>query len=144
MKSKSVILVIVQFACIIFLLVTGPVMVQNIFLQIIEFAAVCLGSISLLAINLRNVSFFPEIKSNAKLVMKGPYRFIRHPMYSSVLLFSLTLMIDQFNFLRLTVYLILLINLLIKLHYEENLLLKTFSEYSEYRKKTKKLIPYIY
>ena len=144
MNIKSVILVVVQFACIIFILMTGPAIAQNIFLFLIELSAIALGIYSILVINIHNIFVFPDVKSGAKLVMKGPYHFIRHPMYSAVLLFSLTLLIDRFNFYRLIVYLILLVNLLIKLHYEEGLLQNKFPEYREYKKRTKKLIPFVY
>ena len=34
-----------------------------------------------------NFNIVPEIKDEAKLIVTGPYKFVRHPMYSSLILF---------------------------------------------------------
>ena len=86
----------------------------------------------------------PEPKSTSKLLKRGPYAIIRHPMYTSILLICLCLLIDQFSFLRLAVFLLLVVNQVIKLNYEESLLLQQFDDYKNYRKSTWKIIPFVY
>jgi len=36
-----------------------------------------------------NFNITPEIRKDAKLIVTGPYRFVRHPMYSALILFML-------------------------------------------------------
>ena len=86
----------------------------------------------------------PDISSNSKLIVKGPYKFIRHPMYTSVLGISFYLIMNDINYFRIIIFTILLVNFLFKLDYEEKILISKFPEYSEYKKTTKKLIPFLY
>jgi protein-S-isoprenylcysteine O-methyltransferase Ste14 len=76
--------------------------------------------------------------------MDGPYSLIRHPMYLALLLTTLPLIIDSFSLFRLLIWLILFINLILKLNYEENLLVTELDGYVEYAKKSYRLIPYVY
>ena len=84
-------------------------------------------------------------RSEDKLITSGPYRWIRHPMYTSILLMSLglTLLIQSalilFLFIMLTVFVILLIPS------EDAQLQKSYGLiFSKYRQKVKALVPYIY
>ena len=84
-------------------------------------------------------------RSEDKLITSGPYRWIRHPMYTSILLMSLglTLLIQSalilLLFIMLTIFVILLIPL------EDAQLQKSYGLiFSKYRQKVKALVPYIY
>ena len=37
--------------------------------------------------NLGKYNIFPEVPNNATLVTSGPYAFIRHPMYASLIIY---------------------------------------------------------
>ncbi|NOR88361.1 MAG: isoprenylcysteine carboxylmethyltransferase family protein, partial [Bacteroidales bacterium] len=77
-------------------------------------------------------------------VSKGPYRLIRHPMYSSIFLFVIPEIIAEFSLFRLLFLMVLILALLFKMNYEENRLVHQFDEYPDYQKKTHRIIPYIY
>jgi protein-S-isoprenylcysteine O-methyltransferase Ste14 len=87
---------------------------------------------------------FPEPSADAILITQGPYQFIRHPMYTSVLLCCLGFLLIYFNVTRGIVFIILFIDLLIKLHWEEEMLKSKFEGYRKYCEKTNKLLPFIY
>lgn len=91
-----------------------------------------------------NFNIRPDIKENAELVMGGIYRFVRHPMYLSVLLSMLGVAIIYFTYYEFVLFILLLITLLVKLHYEESLWQCHDEIYCEYMKKTKRLIPFIF
>jgi protein-S-isoprenylcysteine O-methyltransferase Ste14 len=65
-------------------------------------------------------------------------------MYLALLLATLTLVVDSFSTLRLILWLTLLIDLIVKLSYEERLLVAAWDEYHGYMKKTKRLIPFLF
>lgn len=86
----------------------------------------------------------PVPAKDACLVADGPYRFIRHPMYTSVLLAVSGLLIMHFSYFRFLLAVILFVVLFIKLHWEEKMLSEKFTGYRLYKQHTRKLIPYLY
>lgn len=85
------------------------------------------------------------IKENYKLKTNGMYRFIRHPMYLGVTLFSIGLPIFFINFYGFLVMLLMIPVFLSRIRIEEKMLIEAFGdEYTEYVKNTKKLFPFIY
>lgn len=91
-----------------------------------------------------NLKVTPSPGESAQLRMNGPYKLIRHPMYSSLLIAALFLIIPQYSLLRLITGLLLTIDLIVKLNYEEKLLQQKFNTYRAYIEKTYRLIPFIY
>ncbi|MCE7988870.1 MAG: isoprenylcysteine carboxylmethyltransferase family protein [Caldilinea sp. CFX5] len=141
---RSYLLVLLQFAAILAILLTGPLWARAPWLLAVELAGLALVLWALLAMQLANLHVLPDVRSNAQLVQRGPYRWIRHPMYSAILLATLALVIDAFTWLRLGFWFVLLIDLLIKLHYEERLLAAHYTDYGYYQQQTKRLLPFVY
>jgi len=52
---------------------------------VIVIVAMLLAISAVVAMRIRNLSALPEPVRNGEFVERGPYKFIRHPMYSSVL-----------------------------------------------------------
>ncbi|WP_371131591.1 hypothetical protein [Sediminibacterium sp.] len=65
-------------------------------------------------------------------------------MYTAVLLFTAGLSIAYFDWYKVVIWFILLIVLIVKLHWEESMLLKQFPQYQTYRLKSYKLVPFLY
>ena len=86
-----------------------------------------------------------ELKQGHTLVERGPYRWMRHPIYTGHLLMGLGTAIASglvIGFVGLASF---LIGFLIKLHQEERLLVRAFpSEYPAYQARVKALIPYLF
>jgi protein-S-isoprenylcysteine O-methyltransferase Ste14 len=80
------------------------------------------------------------------LVTSGPYRFLRHPAYAGSLLAVLGCGLAFGNPVSfLVIFLPYSILLTRRIDREEKMLLEGFGDaYREYRKRTKKLIPFIY
>ena len=86
----------------------------------------------------------PHPHSWSKLVRTGPYRAIRHPMYLALLLTTLPLIIESFSMFRLSIWILLLLDLILKIEYEEELLLENLEGYKNYLEKSHKLVPFVY
>jgi protein-S-isoprenylcysteine O-methyltransferase Ste14 len=136
-------LVSIQFICIGLILVSGGPFARSLPLLIVEIAGILLGVWAIIVMGWRNVNVSPLVKRDARLVTRGPYAVIRHPMYSAVLLTIWPLIIDRSSLFRLAVGVILTADLLMKIRYEEGLLKKRFPEYEAYMKVTKRLIPFV-
>ena len=140
----SITLVSTQFLLIALLMFLGPVWPTHWFLRGM---IICSGFIAVwafLAMGLGNIRAFPEIPSHGWLVVHGPYRWIRHPMYTSLLLLTLAWVIEQPLPFRMGLWMGLVVTLWVKLRYEERLLLARFPLYEEYRMRTKRLIPFLF
>jgi protein-S-isoprenylcysteine O-methyltransferase Ste14 len=80
-----------------------------------------------------------------QLTIVGPYKLVRHPMYSSVLCISLGLacLLQSWAFLAVFVIYVVLLGALIPV--EEAGLQQAYGEpYSTYRQRVKRLIPLVY
>ena len=97
------------------------------------------------AMGIGNFNVVPDVKPNSTFIFdKPPYQWIRHPMYTSFLLFCLGLVMQPFELIKLLEWFILILVLNYKATYEESLLNKTFENYSHYTKTTKRFLPFIY
>jgi protein-S-isoprenylcysteine O-methyltransferase Ste14 len=142
-KVISALLVIIQFGCLLFLFLTGPLIVR-LSLFPFELIALLIGFWSVWNMRISRLNIFPEVLNGAKLIQQGPYKYIRHPMYFSVILLSIVLIINHFQIDRLIISFALAFNLIFKIEWEERILSEEFREYYSYRKSTWKLIPWIY
>ena len=143
MSKKSSILVILQIITMIYLLLFNSPFVREIglFIQII---GIVIGLWGILTMRIGNFNIQPEVKSTS-LVTKGPYRWIRNPMYTAVILFYLPIVVLNFNWMNALVFIVLIAVLLMKIKSEEQFLKERFGEdYLLYKKMTKRLIPFVF
>ncbi|MBN2647156.1 MAG: hypothetical protein JXR44_05180 [Thiotrichales bacterium] len=108
------------------------------------FAALILGLWAVKTMHLGHFNIVPDPMPDLNLVSTGPYRWIRHPMYASLLLFFLPWPLLQTSLWSIALYFALWVVLLLKLHYEEFLLCQTLKDYPLYQKRSKKLLPYLF
>lgn len=141
---KSKLLVLVQFTCLGLIAVTGTIFPANPLYLLPEFLGIGLGIWAILTMGIGNFGIRPEPLASSVINTKGPYQWIRHPMYLALLVATLPLVLADFSYLRLGIWLILLLDLVIKLNYEETILVRELDGYQEYRQKSYRLIPFLY
>ena len=141
---KSFTFVAIQFVCLGLIALTGPLFPGNIFLLTLELLGLVIGVWAVLVMGLGKLNITPDPLSSSRLVSRGPYRLIRHPMYLALLLVTSPLVAADFSWFRLVIWLILLVDLLMKLNYEEGLLTTRLTGYSVYKQNSYRLIPFIY
>ncbi len=91
-----------------------------------------------------NFNIRPDLKEGCELITTGPYRFVRHPMYTSVMLMTLGLAVATPIYLEWSSFLLLIFVLALKAVREERLWCEGSEAYKAYMKKTKRFIPFIY
>ncbi len=140
----SLILVTLQFGLLGVIVWYCGLPFHNKLFLIISGCSGILGIWSIAVMQLPNLRVRPEPKTDAALRNSGPYRVIRHPMYLSVILLAVSFVIERPDMISIFLLSLLLITLLSKLRYEEELLQKKFPEYAAYANGTWRLIPFIY
>ncbi|MBI3429337.1 MAG: isoprenylcysteine carboxylmethyltransferase family protein [Actinobacteria bacterium] len=83
----------------------------------------------------------PLPKKGGKMTSRGLYRYVRHPMYSSVLLFTLGVAINYGDLYKYILVGSLYLLFYFKSSYEERLLVSTYPDYESYAKNTPRFIP---
>lgn len=87
-----------------------------------------------------NVTF----KQGHELIERGPYRFVRHPIYTSLLVMGLGTALAQALVGAFVGLFLLFVGFWIKLRQEEKLLSRHFpDEYPAYKTRVKALIPFV-
>ena len=143
-SAKSIILVLVQFLSIYWIFHLTPSSRFNSFSTSLVLLGVFISLWGIFVMRKSTLRITPEVAKSARLIKNGPYKFIRHPMYTGLIIACFGALIAEITFIKIVFYTILLTDLVIKLKYEEGILEKHFSEYKEYREKTFKLLPFIY
>ncbi len=86
-----------------------------------------------------------QIVDSQKLVKDGYYKHIRHPLYLGEILRNLGIVSVFSSGIGILLVMIGAIFLIFRIKTEEEMLLEAFgSEYEDYERKTKRLIPYVY
>ena len=143
-SRKSIFFVFIQLLTLGLIGLTGPIFANNPYLLIIELIGLGLGFWAVIVMKPGKFNIIPDPRSNSMLIQGGPYRLIRHPMYLALLMTTLPLVLDHFTPFRLLLWIILLIDLILKIHYEEMLLQAGLRGYENYRRISYRLIPYIF
>ena len=122
-------------------------LISNIVIQDIA-AVLCVGGIAF-AIWARvhlggNWSARPALKEGHELITSGPYRWVRHPIYTGTLLAVLAT-----AFVSAPIWWFFIatfaVVVIVRVQVEERLMLRQFpSQYPEYKKRTKALIPFLW
>lgn len=142
-KIYSYLLVSLQFILIAILLMEHGLHTPSNFALLIFLLGCSFGLYTVRHNPLGNFNITPEIKENAALITTGAYRYIRHPMYFSVLVMMLGVVVSKPTIFSLFIYMLLVVTLFLKAQKEEMLWKEQSSEYRNYMQQTNKIIPFV-
>ena len=143
-KKLHILLVAIQFGGIFIFLFTGRIFPQHWPQVLLMLFSLFVGFWAIFSMNRKTLTVLPDARPNATLTTSGPYKFIRHPMYTAVLLLLTALLVNEFSIVRMLVLLVVAVVLILKINIEEKILLAKYPEYAVYMKTTRKIIPYLF
>ncbi|NOX48101.1 MAG: isoprenylcysteine carboxylmethyltransferase family protein [Chlorobi bacterium] len=141
---KPKILTFVQYVSLIWLLAFNKWFSDNLFLLAFQVVGIIIGFWAIYEMSKSRLNITPTPLSGASLVRSGPYKLVRHPMYLSLILVFGPMLFYNFNLWGGIVFLVFFVNLILKMLYEEKLLMVFFDAYKTYSEKSWRLIPYVY
>ncbi len=92
----------------------------------------------------QNLTALPYPRDESTLVVTGPYRLVRNPIYSGLIFAAFGYALWVNGWLTLVYALALFILFDLKSRKEECWLAEKFSDYAAYQQRVKKLIPWVY
>jgi len=78
------------------------------------------------------------------LVTGGPYRYLRHPIYSAVLYFIWAGIAAHFSLWNVLLALLASAMLALRIRAEETLILGRYPEYADYARRTRRVVPFLF
>ncbi len=90
----------------------------------------------------KSLTAVPIPKTTGKLSTTGLYRYVRHPMYTSVLLFALGIALKSESAIKYLLVSALYILFYLKSTYEETYLRIKYPEYADYSARIPRFIPF--
>jgi protein-S-isoprenylcysteine O-methyltransferase Ste14 len=78
------------------------------------------------------------------LVTTGPYRFIRHPIYTGACLFGWAGVLSNWSLPAASLGIVLLVGALGRMLCEERMVIQAYPEYRQYAQITKRMVPYVF
>jgi len=92
----------------------------------------------------RNWSGTVTLKEGHELIQRGPYRLVRHPIYTGLLVMIIATALAFGHIVGFAGVLLAFASFWIKLGHEEKVLLKQFPEqYRAYQQRVKRIIPFV-
>lgn len=143
-KFFRYVLVFIQFFVLAWLTFTYDISKIQVWHWILPFLFLMFGFWSLLFMQISTITPLPDPTSNSQLIQKGPYRYVRHPMYLPVAGYSFSVLIFNFSILNAVIVGAFYIAIFLKMEIEEVYLLDRYASYREYIKQTKRLVPFVY
>jgi protein-S-isoprenylcysteine O-methyltransferase Ste14 len=102
-----------------------------------------LGGWTLLHNRPGNFNIRPTPRAGGYLVRSGPYRWIRHPMYTAVLACAAACAWAVVSPWAWFAFAALAAVLVVKAHFEERWMLQSHPGYADYRARTRRFLPFI-
>lgn len=143
LKALSVLGLLAMIAALVGLLMIGSLVSSRPLVIALQAGAILLMIWARVTFGLR--SFHAAANPTAGgLVTSGPYRYIRHPIYTAVCLFGWAGIAAHVSAASVALGVVLLAGGLARMLGEERLVAAMYPEYGEYAKRTKRMIPFVF
>lgn len=142
MKLISKFTLLITIIAILYLLISGNLISPSPFVIAGQLLAIALNIWARRSFQSGQFSIHAEPVSGS-LLSTGPYHFIRHPMYAAALLFVWSSILGHLFSTTSFIGLIVTGAIAVRIVTEERLLRARYSDYLEYSRETKLVIPFI-
>lgn len=143
-RALGLVFVANQVLAYLHLLISAPVLAPNFFVYLLYFSGIGLAAWAGWEMYSKaKFRVMPQPSAETSLVVSGPYRWVRHPMYTAMMIGAFGHLIQGVTMERIGVYIILVAVLYFKARFEEELMVEQFPFYADYMNATKRFIPFV-
>jgi protein-S-isoprenylcysteine O-methyltransferase Ste14 len=143
LKLLSILAYVVMVGGLIALLVTRSLFSSAPLVIIIQAAAILLMIWARVTFGSRSFHLAAN-PTEGGLVTTGPYRLIRHPIYTAVCLFVLAGVLSHWSWRAASLGGLIMGGSLVRLFNEEALVVKRYPEYRQYAANTWRMVPFLF
>jgi len=142
LMSASLIAFVVLLAAIAALLVRHSLLAHSPVLIGVQVLAVALMLWAEFTLGWRSLRPLPD-PTEGGLETSGPYRFVRHPIYSAILFFVAAGVSSHFSILSVSLGVVIAAAMTVRIVAEEYFLTRRFPQYRDYAARTKRIVPFV-
>jgi protein-S-isoprenylcysteine O-methyltransferase Ste14 len=142
-RAASVGALVLMVAGIVSMFLRRELFAWNVAGITVQAAAVCLMIWARLVFGLRSFHAAANPTSGG-LVMTGPYRFIRHPIYAAICYFVWAGAIAHHSLTAIVGAVLVTTGAAIRMVAEERLLVGMYPQYEVYRRRTRRVVPFVF
>jgi protein-S-isoprenylcysteine O-methyltransferase Ste14 len=143
LNTVSIFSYLAMIGGLVFLLMTGRLFSASPLVIVPQVAAIVLIVWARMTLGWRSFHVAAN-PTEGGLVTVGPYRYIRHPIYAAMCLFTVAGVAAHGSCLAFAVCGVVLGGALVRLWCEEALLKERYPQYREYAARTWRMIPYVF
>ena len=143
MMMASAVPLLLVVASIVALAVTGNLLAPSPLVIAVQVVAIGLNIWARLSFQ-KGTFRVTATPGGSAIIRKGPYRFVRHPMYAAALLFIWAAVISHLSVFTLAVGVTASGIAIARVVVEERLLRDRYSDYQDYARSTSALVPYVF
>jgi protein-S-isoprenylcysteine O-methyltransferase Ste14 len=141
-NPMSILATVVLILAIIWLGVRGGILGIGVISLSFQISGLLIVAWARLAFGIRSFHFAAR-PTQGGLVTRGPYRYVRNPIYSGALLVIVSGLAVHFSAGNLALALVAVGAVVTRMLCEERLLPAVYPEYEDYARKTARLIPFL-
>ena len=142
-KYYPQILVSLQFGIIGLMAIFSDGVLSSIYAILLFIIGALIGLWALTHNQLGNFHIQPIIRDGSRLITSGIYKYIRHPMYLSVIIMMSALLLSTVTIVEGILFITLIVVLTLKAKREESLWLEHNEAYDDYKNSSKLFIPFV-
>jgi protein-S-isoprenylcysteine O-methyltransferase Ste14 len=143
MKTLSNVASLLHLAAVAWLLLSGQLLSWSPFAIVPQVLALALAIWARRSFPSGQFSTHPEPKV-PNLIETGPYRWLRHPMYTATQAIVWSGVLTHRSPLNLALGAVTLVAVVVRIADEESLLREKIPGYAEYAKRTKRFVPFVF
>lgn len=143
MKILSRVAGLLNLLALLWLLFSGQLLSRSPYAIVVQVLAVALSFWARRAFPAGQFSVHPEPKE-PRLIETGPYRWLRHPMYTSVQAIVWSGVLQHRTPLNFAIAGVTLIAVIVRIVDEEKALVANIPGYADYARRTKRIVPFVF